>query len=383
MLPTSSLTPQPASTGIGAPTGRSLSALVVGASLAGLLSALALSRAGVEVTVLERSAADRPSGAALGVDARDLARVIGPDAARQVVARLGTSAGSGSVPATWAALHAGLRDIAMADPGIDLRHETPVTHVGQDDAQVWVRNADGTALTASVLVGADGYRSLVRRQMFPEHPEAQFAGYTLWLGVTHERELPGVAWPAGFDIIPADGYYLLGYPLAGEDGSTRLGDRRLGWAWYDATRNDVLHRADAVRHGIARRSLAGSQIPDTAYRGLMQDAKRAWPTPWREAVLRTLERREAICTPISEYVPSRLVAGRTALVGDAAHVPTPMTGMGFAASLADADAIASALQDELPDAVPAALEAYEERRLEPARRLVLGGQQFSRSFTRS
>jgi len=53
-----------------------------------------------------------------------------------------------------------------------------------------------------------------------------------------------------------------------------------------------------------------------------------------------LSRAGADVTPIAEYVPDRLVNGRLALVGDAAHVPTPMTGCGFSASLDDAEAIA-------------------------------------------
>ncbi|WP_442852616.1 FAD-dependent monooxygenase [Arthrobacter sp. 131MFCol6.1] len=49
-------------------------------------------------------------------------------------------------------------------------------------------------------------------------------------------------------------------------------------------------------------------------------------------MLDSIERRAVIGTPIAEYVPARLARGRVAIVGDAAHVPTPMTGSGFAES---------------------------------------------------
>ncbi|WP_442853138.1 FAD-dependent monooxygenase [Arthrobacter sp. 9MFCol3.1] len=41
---------------------------------------------------------------------------------------------------------------------------------------------------------------------------------------------------------------------------------------------------------------------------------------------------------MAEYVPARLARGRVAIVGDAAHVPTPMAGSGFPESLCDAEA---------------------------------------------
>ena len=69
-------------------------------------------------------------------------------------------------------------------------------------------------------------------------------------------------------------------------------------------------------------------------------------------------------------------------MGDAAHVPTPMTGCGFSASLDDAEAIAQAVAAGVQGSAPAtALRGYEEERLSSVRQLVQAGQQFSRSFT--
>jgi 2-polyprenyl-6-methoxyphenol hydroxylase-like FAD-dependent oxidoreductase len=68
------------------------------------------------------------------------------------------------------------------------------------------------------------------------------------------------------------------------------------------------------------------------------------------------------------------------LVGDAAHVPTPMTGGGFAASLADARILALTVADSDGKDLPDALLAHQQQRLGPARGLVQSGQGFSRSF---
>jgi 2-polyprenyl-6-methoxyphenol hydroxylase-like FAD-dependent oxidoreductase len=100
-------------------------------------------------------------------------------------------------------------------------------------------------------------------------------------------------------------------------------------------------------------------------------------------ILDCIGRRAVIGTPIAEYVPDRLVNGRLALVGDAAHVPTPMTGMGFSASLDDAEAIAESIVAGAGGAsVAEALRAYEKQRLSSARCLVHSGQQFSCGFSR-
>ncbi|MCP3769112.1 MULTISPECIES: hypothetical protein [unclassified Streptomyces] len=69
---------------------------------------------------------------------------------------------------------------------------------------------------------------------------------------------------------------------------------------------------------------------------------------------------------------------RQDLVGDAAHVPAPMTGSGFSMVAAGAEAVAAGLQEQ---GMAPALERCERTRLATVRRSVESGQQFSRSFT--
>jgi 2-polyprenyl-6-methoxyphenol hydroxylase-like FAD-dependent oxidoreductase len=40
--------------------------------------------------------------------------------------------------------------------------------------------------------------------------------------------------------------------------------------------------------------------------------------------------------PIAEYLPKRLARGPLAILGDAAHVLSPMTGSGYATAVEDA-----------------------------------------------
>lgn len=349
-----------------------LHAIIVGGSLAGLTSALALAGRGLDVTVLERTGRTPRSGGAVGVDPAHLLSTTG------VGSRDGRD---GFTAESWQGLHARLTAAAEQHPGIAIRHESPVEVVGEDDRSAWAC-ADGRVLRGDVLIGADGHRSLVRGAIAPDNPDAEFAGYVLWIGIAREQDIPPVRrWPTAPDILDGDGAMLIGYPLEGADGSRAEGERRLGWAWFDASRNALLRETGAVRDGVVRHSLRPSSIPEATLVELAMETSR-WPQPWRAAIEETVQRRLVTGVPIAEYVPRRLVSPRMALVGNAAHVPTPMTGKGFDASLEDAAALARVLQKARAAEVPAALAQYEKNRINEVAGMVRSGHAFSRRFGR-
>lgn len=350
-------------------------AVIVGASLSGLMTALALSRAGLTVTVLERSGDTGRTGAAIHVEEKLLERIVGPR-----LAALGQEIPAGVQ--TWFTVHAGLREAAGADPNIRLYTHTDVISVDQDNDSAWATTRAGDRFSADIGIGADGHRSVVRQRVCPQSPDARFAGYLIWLGVAQESALPSnFRWPTDVAYLEGGDFILLGYPLPSADGSLRKGSRKLGWAWYDANRNGLLEESGCVAEDVVHHTLRAGDVPEAVYHDLAEQARKRWPAPWRDTILDCIGRRAVIGTPIAEYVPERLTRGRLALVGDAAHVPTPMTGKGFGASLQDALAIADAASNGVRgSAGQEALYRYEQQRLQSARSLVKGGQQFSRSF---
>jgi 2-polyprenyl-6-methoxyphenol hydroxylase-like FAD-dependent oxidoreductase len=356
---------------------RSLRVVVVGGSLAGLTTALALARVGCRVDVLERSGPHPRTGGALVATFGELSPVIGARHAATAVGHPGRGRGSSGDPTLWTTLREGLRSAVDDEPLVTLQHDSRVRSVHADDQEASVTTENGRTLTGDLVIGADGHRSLVRRALDPDHPHATYAGYSLWIGMVKESELSR-ARPSrpGLYIDSSGPHYLLGYPMADDDGP----DRTLGWAWYDATRNHLFRQTGSVTGRVVQHTLRAEDIPDTTYRELAGEARQHWPSPWREAIVESITRREVTGIPIAEYVPGRLASGRLAIVGNAAHVPTPMTGSGFAASVADAGALARALDGADTAQVPASLLEYEEERLSGARELVLSGQQFSRSF---
>ncbi|OYX34299.1 MAG: hypothetical protein B7Y99_05855 [Caulobacterales bacterium 32-69-10] len=345
--------------------------MVIGGSQAGLMAALAVARAGASVTVMERSADSGRTGAMIQIGDSVLETLTGRPA----------PAFEGTRIQTWRAVYDHLRSAVDQQPAITLMEGAEVVAVGQTDAGVWATAKDGRNVAGDLLVGADGYRSLVRRSVAPERPDAEFSGYVLWSGLALESALPaGVPWVRGEHVEQHGDSIMVGSILPAEDGSERRGARRAGIALYDAGRNAVLRRQGAVEGTVARRTLFPKDIPEETYEQLGREA-RFWSEPWRSTLLDCVARRSLIGTPIAEYLPPRIVDGRMCLVGDAAHVPSPWMGYGFKASMQDAMALGAALKAHDGDVV-ASLQDYGRARLRAAQDLVARSQQFSRSFGR-
>ncbi|HTN15446.1 MAG TPA: FAD-dependent monooxygenase [Sphingomonadaceae bacterium] len=347
--------------------------LIVGGSLAGLMTGLALSRHGLSVTLLERSNDTDRTGAALQV---------GHGLLEQLTGRQHAPASLATGIQAWQSVYRGLR-AAAEEAGILILQNARVELVGQDEARTWAMTSDNRRFEGAVLVGADGYQSVVRRQVCPERPDAVFADYLAWVGFAEESAL-SVRFPPHLEFLEAGPYLLLGFPLTAADGGVERGRRRVGWGWYDAGHNDILRETGAVEGTLVRHSLRPTNMPDALFEELAVLARHHWPSPWREAILECIARKAVLGTPVVEYVPVRLTSGRMCLVGDAAHVCTPMTGNGFATAAEDAMALARFLDVAAIRTDPvAALRSYEASRLPEVRRLALSGQRISQDFVRA
>ena len=200
-------------------------AIVVGGSLGGLFAGNMLLRAGCDVTIIERSVGELEGrGAGLGVHPSMLegllaagARVDGAVgvavAGRVALARDGSVAAELPMPqfcTSWARLYNMLND---AFPEERVRRGVELVEFEQDDDGVTARFADGETLRGDLLVGADGVRSTVRRQLYPD-AELIYAGYIAWRGMVEERALSPSTHAAlfnrfGWGLMP--GEHIVGY----------------------------------------------------------------------------------------------------------------------------------------------------------------------------
>ncbi|MDN6177263.1 MAG: FAD-dependent monooxygenase [Micrococcaceae bacterium] len=354
-------------------------ALVVGASLAGLALAISLARSGLAVDVLERAEEERQGGTGLrlwGGMGETSRRRDGSGTAMPSIASIASAGAPG--PEGWATVRRRLADAAALEPGVSIHYESEVVDIGQDAETAWASDANGKVHVADILLGADGHRSLVRRSVDPAHPDASYAGYMIWTGKAPYDAAPG--WAEGrnhMDMITlphGDGVMIVG------ETKTNGEPRRYFWQWYDPTSNDYLRETGALVDDVSQYSLVNERIAASKYQDIHERSAH-WPEPWGRIVRHSVKQRRIIATPIAEYVPRRLMHGRIAIIGDAAHVPSPMTGAGFDTGLADAEPLGALTQrGVVGPRGRKVLNAYEKQRLGTAQRMVRSGQGFGRSL---
>jgi 2-polyprenyl-6-methoxyphenol hydroxylase-like FAD-dependent oxidoreductase len=111
--------------------------------------------------------------------------------------------------ASWYAIYSWLRRRVQAAGAIHLVEDCVATEAGADDRGASVACADGTVHRADIVVGADGYRSLVRGLVEPNGQGPRYAGYVGWRGLVQERTISNAdSWPSsgnGFGVITAAG----------------------------------------------------------------------------------------------------------------------------------------------------------------------------------
>ncbi|MFJ9622459.1 FAD-dependent monooxygenase [Streptomyces sp. NPDC101181] len=340
---------------------------VVGGSIAGCAAALAAVRGGAErVTVLERADAelrDRGVGIALQADRYEELRAAGyvtPEmpwapltrrvwSARDGDAEYGRAVGEQPFPFraySWGSLWSELR--RRVPENVDYRSGAVVTTVEADTDGASVVFGDGRRERFDLVIGADGYRSVVREAMFPGARPA-YAGYVGWRGTSPDvTGLPSEGRDAHNIVFPGGHCMIYRIP----DGK---GAHVLNWVLYTSPpRIDGLHpdlrTPTSLPPGRLTSELTGH------LRALVADH---FPPFWAAKVLSTPAGTTFI-QPIYDLEVPHYTSGRLALVGDAASVARPHIGGGSVKALQDATALEAAWRDG--GSWKEILESYDTRR---------------------
>jgi salicylate hydroxylase len=330
----------------------SLNVLIAGGGIGGLAVAVALSKGGHNVLVLEAADDLKEVGAGLQLSAnavRALRSLGAASAVERAVVTPGFALLKSGISARvlvrvplgaagekrWGApywqlprqvLHDALLNAARAS-GVGIRTGVRVEGFEQTSDQVKVSLSTSERVTADLLIGADGLHSKVRGQLWPDAKP-----------VFH-RQIAARA------LIPASAWTL---PPLTRDAHVWIGPGGHAVAyWIGELLNLVL-----VRDGEAL--ARGTSIdPDD-----LRETFSGWATDLR-AVLAPLDAANA--WPMTDLDPlKKWGSGRVTLLGDAAHPMLPYMAQGAAQALEDAVVLGRALGAS--DDLPKALRSYEAQR---------------------
>jgi 2-polyprenyl-6-methoxyphenol hydroxylase-like FAD-dependent oxidoreductase len=353
---------------------------IVGGSLGGLFAGILLHNQGFDVRIYERSGADlkgRGAGLTGGPELFDGLRLIGCDdvgrigvaSNRQVVldrkGRIIADRPSGGMRFSWDVLYRAARAKLPDQRYLQSRHVDRVED-GHDEATIHFR--DGTAEHADLVIGADGIASVVRRAVEPERYANKYAGYTGWRIFIPERDLPKVLapWSEALVAFTEPGSQSIGYMTPGPDGETALGERRYSWGWYRPISEELLSDlyTDVQGHHFDY-SLPPDGMSEGRRVSFWADVAAALPPQF--AALSETGAKPWV-QGIYDYMPTRIVGRRLALIGDAAALARPHVGAGTSKAAGDAIALARVIQRA--DTMDQTLAEYQDERLPLAKRMV-------------
>lgn len=317
---------------------------VVGGSIGGCAAAIAAYRAGCEVTVYERSGgnlADRGFGVTLptsiyqqlvevgyletGTPALTMknrlwtTRVADGDGFREIWRQ-----SPSLVTCNWGLLWKSLRSNV---PDSIYREAAAVSSVDPTSGgRAAVRVPGESEEEYDLVIGADGYRSMVREAISPENAP-RYSGYVAFRGVTplayleHRRELTDMLWENSFTVMYAHGHMIVyAIPDSGQG-------RYINWVLY-------YYPPEHVRIDPHQGAFAPGTVLDDLVVWSRAFAEKKLPVQMNEIIANTPDELLAI-QPVVDLTTESSVRMPFMLLGDANAVTRPHTGSGAVKALMD------------------------------------------------
>jgi len=352
-----------------------LPVLIAGGGIGGLASALALTRQGFKVKVLEQAPELGEIGAgiqlgpnafhafdALGVGEKTRSRAVYTD--YMVMHDAIDEYQVGMIPTGEAFrqrfgnpyavihrmdVHTALLEGAQETGQVKILTSTRVTRIEQDANQVTVFDQHGNAHSGQALIGADGVKSAVREK-FVNDP-ARVTGHVVYRAVVDKKDFPeNLQWNAA-SIWVGPNCHLVHYPLRGGEQYnvvvTFHSRETEEWGVRDGSKEEV----QSYFEGICPKARQLIDLPKSW---------RRWATADRE--------------PIAQWS-----FGRATLLGDAAHPTTQYMAQGACMAIEDAVTLGEALRVHDNNWVKA-FDLYQRARVARTARIVLSGREMGRIY---
>jgi 2-polyprenyl-6-methoxyphenol hydroxylase-like FAD-dependent oxidoreductase len=350
-----------------------MKAIIIGAGIGGLATALSLQKQGIESVIYERAAEVRADGAGLSIWANALRVLDYLGIYEELAAKSAIQGKGGLYTAKGAILSQAENDSSSIDSTLALvvhrsdLHEAllkplkmPVctgrefSHYEQLGETVRVHFKDGGSETADFLIAADGLYSGVRLQMQPKSLPV-YSGYGAWRAVVN------------FDYSKVSDYWGESWGKGQRFGIAPIGENRIYWF--------------ATNNLPAEKRFTGTESKAHVLRQFAD-----WHDPIPE-ILAATNAESILYHPIYDIEPlQHWVNGRVALLGDAAHAMTPNMGQGACQAIEDAYALGHLLggvlslraADENCTSITMALAQYEALRMPRAASIMTRSRQIGK-----
>lgn len=351
------------------------SVIVVGGGIGGLAAALALTRQGIAVQLLEQAAHIGEIGAgiqlgpnafaaldALGVGATARQRAVFTDHiimmdavdAREVV-RIDTDAafrerfGGPYAVIHRADIHLSILEAVRQNPLIRFRTSTQIASVTQDGRRVEVTDTEGNRYQADAVIGADGVKSVIREHLIGDPPRV--TGHVVYRAVVERDNMPEELRINAPVLWAGPHCHLVHYPLRGGQQYNLVvtfhSREQEQWGVREGSKEEVL----SYFQGIHPRP---HQMLDR-------------PTSWKRWA--TADRE-----PVEQWGQGRLT-----ILGDAAHPMTQYMAQGACMALEDAVTLGEAVKRCDHD-LQAAFRLYESVRIPRSARVVWSTREMGRLY---
>jgi FAD-dependent urate hydroxylase len=338
-----------------------LKTIIIGAGIAGLTTGIALRRMGYTVEIYEKTSKLRPAGAGISLWSNGI-KVLNWLGLGDAIAQIGgemnemeyrthtdeplshidlkplfEKVGQRPYPVSRTDLQELLINAFGKD---DVKLKSCCVAVEENEDSVTAIFGDGHRATGDILIGADGVHSICRTYVAGKPIETCYADYVNWNGIV----------PASPDLTPLNSWMI--YVGEGKRASMMpISDNRF-YFFFGAPMPKGTTVEPAQRQDELRELFTG------------------WCSPVQN-LINQINPHETNRLEIGDLDPlEKIVKGRVALIGDAAHATTPTLGQGGCQAMEDAEILPRYL---IPTNIsaPDALHRYQTARKQPTADLVL------------